>query len=243
MKKLLLSIAALTLGIAAQAQTTHILDINGLYDEFVNGTYTPVSTSGTKYEMGTESIEKGIFKIVSNEKRTVRLDLYDSKKPESSVDYGDYVAKTRIEPNGASNSTGGRQIYVNPTKNGTLTIGASGAADRTFFVIPVEEEGYACVDATKSSYVGDKAVLTHTFTSEDAKNATYTADLKAGQMYVITQSGGLYYQYFKFTEDSNSTEIESVEGDRESEVIKTIENGKIIIIKGGVKYDITGRKI
>ena len=43
--------------------------------------------------------------------------------------------------------------------------------------------------------------------------------------------------------DTTPTAIESINADNAQKVIKTIENGKVVIIRNGVRYDITGRRL
>lgn len=39
------------------------------------------------------------------------------------------------------------------------------------------------------------------------------------------------------------TAVKNINADKREKAIKTIEDGKVVIIRDGVKYDITGRKL
>ena len=63
----------------------------------------------------------------------------------------------------------------------------------------------------------------------------------------------LYYEFFitQFYDDvtitiqtvSTPTAIEGIDAPAAQKAVKTIENGKIVIIKNGEKFDLSGRKV
>lgn len=241
MKKIftLLAVALIGGSMSVDAQGTYILDINQIYTDAVAATgqcSNATQNSGTKYHLNETTYVQDIFTVVSKSNRTYRIDLVDPKDATKTYDYGDYTASARLEPNGASNSTGGRQMFVNVTNPGTLTIGAwSGTANRSCFVLPAE-------NTTDYIDVEGQTPLV-TFTGDEENDATYTIHLDAG-LYCITQDAGIYYGYVKFTEDGGSsgiTNIETEEADPNAPVYnlagqRVDKNTKGILIQNGKKF-------
>jgi len=228
--------------------TTYILDLNSIYDKAKAGTDGAALNSGSKYNMNDYSPVQDIFTIVSKSGRTYRIDLYNPDKPEETADYKDYVASTRLEPNGTSNSTGGRQMFVEVAKKGKLYIGAWGNADRSFMVVPAKDKTtyYNVSDKTKTdSYIAEEnRKLTHKFSADDAKTAVYDVELEPG-LYCITQDAGIYFAYVKFVEGGSSTGINNVKLVKPVIITDAIynlagqrvnENYKGIVIKNGKKF-------
>ena len=181
---------------------THILNINDIYAAAQAKTApceNATVNSGTKYDLNEATIEMDIFTIVSKSNRTYRIDA------STNVDYGDYESWSRLEPNGASNSTGGRQMFVDvPEGGGVLYIGAHGNAGRALYVTKA---------ADKTSFVNltnvaeADVMLTHAFVDGETSPADYNVykvQLEAG-LYCITQKEGIYFTYVKFVEGETYT--------------------------------------
>ena len=212
MKKLFTLVAVALMAVGASAQQTYILDFNKIYDEASNATgqcTNATLSSGSKYLLNETTYTQDIFTVVSKADRTYRIDLFNPDKTEEVGEYGDYTAKARLEPNGASNSTGGRQMFVEVTNAGTLTIGAwTGTTGRTLYVLPAEDK----VSQVKPDAV--TPLLSVALDAEAEKTALYTVDLEPG-LYCISQDAGIYFAYVKFVE-GGSTGINSVNVEKEN---------------------------
>lgn len=221
---------------------TYILNINKMYDDAVAGTEPYSLSSGTKYLMnGQTYTQDGVFTVVSNKDRTYRLDLWglDEASQPMTCNYGDYEAKARLEPNGASNSTGGRQMFVKVGKKGILTVGAwsTAAEARSFYVLPAENTtSYIKVDDVLAS-----SLLTQDLTAEMAKDATYSVTLEPG-LYCITQKAGIYYGYVKFAEGDSATAISNVTTTAPAGMMFTIDGRRISAPVKGQLYILNGKK-
>lgn len=214
----LIGAAALMAAVGAQAQTqTYILDINKIYADCkaqVDAETGPASDDSkdtkAKLLLNEQTITQGIFTVVSKKDRTYRVDLYNPDKTTEDCDYDDYTAETRLEPNGASNKTGGRQMFVDVAYKGVLYLGVHGAyaADktRTVFVSKANDK------ETYVPYENGTHLWQHTFAAEDEKTTVYEIGLEPGT-YVISQDQGVNYYYVKFTEgaEEEPTSIESAE--------------------------------
>lgn len=232
MKKLFTLIAVAAMAISANAQDkTYILDLNTIYDNAKAGTGGATLASKAKYNMNDYSPVQDIFTIVSKSGRTYRIDLYNPDKTEEKADYTDYVASTRLEPNGTSNSTGGRQMFVDVAKKGKLYIGAWGSEDRSFMVVPATDKTsyYNVSEDKKSSYIPEAdRKLTHKFTDTDSKTAVYEVELEPG-IYCITQDAGIYFAYVKFVEGGTTG-------------INNVKLVKPVIITDAI-YNLAGQKV
>lgn len=196
MKKLFTLVAIALLGgaVSVNAQKTYILDINQIYSEASSATgqcTNATLSGGTKYLLNETTYTQDIFTVVSKEARTYRIDLVGDE----DIDYGDYKAHARLEPNGASNKTGGRQMFIDVANAGTLTLGTWGDAGRSCFVLPA-------IDKTSQVDIDGQTPLI-TFTGDEEDGATYTINLEPG-LYCITQDQGIYYAYVKFVENTGA---------------------------------------
>ena len=236
MKKIFTLIAVAAMALSANAQDkTYILDLNAIYEKAKAGEGGATLSSGTKYLFNDYSPVQDIFTLVSKSNRTYRIDLFNPDKTDEVGDYGDYTATTRLEPNGSSNSTGGRQMFVEVANKGTLSIGSWGSAGRKLAVMPA-------TDKTSFVTIDDAtAKLTHVFAAEDAKTAVYQVELEPG-LYCITQDQGIYYAYVKFAE-GQSAGIEAVKNVKANADAATynlagqkVDNSfKGVVIKNGQK--------
>lgn len=199
MKKLFTLVAVALMAIGANAQETYILDINQIYQDASTATGScPNATQSddTKYLLNDATITQDVFTVVSKSNRTFRTDLVGDE----DINYGDYIAHARLEPNGASNSTGGRQIFLETQKSGTLYIGAwTGTTGRGLYVLPAEDtSSFVDTEGTQET-----ALLYQALDEEAETGAVYTVKLQPG-IYCITQDAGIYYAYIKFVEDTGA---------------------------------------
>ncbi|MGN1376478.1 MAG: hypothetical protein ACI4V5_07975 [Prevotella sp.] len=243
MKKLFTLVFMAVMAISVKAQT-YILDVNKMYDDAVNktGMLSNASLSaGSKYLLNDATYIQDIFTVVSKSNRTYRIDLYNPDATDETYDYGDYVAKTRLEPNGASNSTGGRQMFVEVTEKGALYIGAwTGTTGRKLVVCPAND---------KTSYI-NVANITNPILSEaliegsETKTKVYEMNLEPG-LYCITQDASIYFAYVKFVVGAVASGINgvTVNGVENSDAPvynlsgQRVSNGaKGLLIQNGKKY-------
>lgn len=206
MKKIFTLCAIALMAMGVQAQTTYTLDINQIYADASAATGScPNATlsGGTKYLLNEATIEQDVFTVVSKSDRTFRIDVIQTDEDSNikPVTYSeDYTGSYRLEPNGSSNKTGGRQIFLEANGAGKLTIGAWGNAGRKLAVMPATDKTsyYAVVDAD--------AVFVHAFTAEETKATVedepqmFIVDIPAKGIYCITQDAGIYYGYVSFTQ-------------------------------------------
>ena len=180
---------------------THILNINDIYAAAQAKTApcenaTLDKNSTTKYLLNDATIEMDILTVVSKSNRTYRIDA------STDVDYGDYESWSRLEPNGTSNSTGGRQMFIDvPEGGGVLYIGSHGSVGRTLYVTKAADKT-SFVDVSNAD-----VMLKHAFVAGEDKAAdfnVYKVQLAAG-LYCITQDNGIYFTYLKFVEGETYT--------------------------------------
>jgi len=181
---------------------THILNINDIYAAAKAKTSpceNATANSETKYLLNDATIEMDIFTVVSKSDRTYRIDA------STDVDYGDYDSWSRLEPNGTSNKTGGRQMFIDvPEGGGVLYIGAHGAAGRALYVTKAADKT-SFVDLSKVAEAD--VMLKHAFVAGETSPADYNVykvQLAAG-LYCITQDNGIYFTYVKFVEGETYT--------------------------------------
>ncbi len=181
---------------------THILNINDIYAAAKAKTApceNATANSETKYLLNDATIEMDIFTVVSKSDRTYRIDA------STDVDYGDYDSWSRLEPNGTSNKTGGRQMFIDvPEGGGVLYIGAHGAAGRALYVTKAADKT-SFVDLSKVAEAD--VMLKHAFVAGETSPADYNVykvQLAAG-LYCITQDNGIYFTYLKFVEGETYT--------------------------------------
>lgn len=244
MKKIFTLIAMAFMALSAGAQT-YILDINKMYDDAKSATgmlANATLSSGSKYLLNDATYTQDIFTVVSKADRTYRIDLYNTEDATASCDYGDYTAKARLEPNGTSNKTGGRQMFVDVAKAGALYIGAwTGTTGRKLIVASAKD---------KESFVDVAAVsplLSEALQADKTEmQKVYAVNLEPG-LYCITQDAGIYFAYVKFVVGADASGIDNITvtaenadapvynlaGQRVSKDTKgiLIQNGKKFVVK------------
>ena len=196
------------MGIAANAQDkTYILDINKIYTDakaFADGDGTeegkntdkdkgPTLQSGTKYDLNAWTVTQDIFTVVSKNGRTYRVDLANGEG--ATYDYGDYTATYRLEPNGASNKTGGRQMFVEVANKGVLYVGAWGNDGRNVAITKAKDKT-TFIDLAS---IDDADVIKKVNCGTLTAGVAFKVALDAG-LYCVTQDAGIYYGYLKFVE-------------------------------------------
>lgn len=206
MKKIFTLIAAVAMAASVSAQTTYTLDINKIYGDASNATGScPNATlsGGTKYLLNDATIEQDVFTVVSKADRTFRIDVIqtDEESNIKPVEYSaDYTGSYRLEPNGASNKTGGRQIFLEAKGAGKLFVGAWGNAGRKLAVMEASDKTsyYAVSDAD--------ALYVHAFSADETKATANDAaqvfeiEIPSKGIYCITQDAGIYFGYISFTQ-------------------------------------------
>lgn len=204
MKKIFTLIASALLTVGAQAQT-YTLDLNKVYNDAVAKTGScsnATQDSGTKYLLNDATVEQDVFTLVSKSDRTYRVDVIQTDESGNivPVEYAsDYTASYRLEPNGASNKTGGRQMFLEAAGSGKLYLGTWGSADRNVYVIKATDKTsyYNVANATSTVYK-------HTFTAEETKVLAgetpqiLEVDIPEAGIYCITQDKGIYYGFVRF---------------------------------------------
>ena len=208
MKKIFTLISLFVLALSAQADgETYTLDLNKVYQDAVNQTgdcANATLNSGTKYLLNDATVKQDPFTIVSKSNRTYRIDVIqtDAESQIVPVKYSDtYSGSYRLEPNGASNNTGGRQTFLEAEGAGKLTIGAWGSEGRTFAVIKATDKTsyYNVANATDDDYK-------HAFTKDETKPVVndvaqvFEIDIPKAGIYCITQDAGIYFGYMSFTQ-------------------------------------------
>ena len=209
MKKFITLIAAALMAVGANAQiASYTLDFNKIYQDAVDAIgdcANATLNSGTKYLLNDATITQDVFTVVSKKDRTYRMDVIqtDEDKNILPVKYDDnYTVNYRLEPNGASNTTGGRQMFLEAAGPGTLYIGAwSGTAGRKMFVVSASDKENYCNPAD--------AEYTHEFTSDEAKATDadgnpiiFEVEIPSAGIYCITQDAGIYFAYVRFDQTS-----------------------------------------
>ncbi|MBO4827637.1 MAG: hypothetical protein J5506_10495 [Prevotella sp.] len=212
MKKIFTLIAAALMAVSVNAQiASYTLDLNKIYEDAVEAKgdcANATLNSGTKYLLNDATITQDVFTLVSKKDRTYRMDVIqtDEDKNIVPVQYDEnYSASYRLEPNGASNSTGGRQMFLEAAGPGTLYIGAwSGTSGRKLFVMAAsDKESYNNVANVSSSdfvhaFTADEAKAT----DADGKPLIFEIEIKSAGIYCITQDAGIYFGYVRFDQTS-----------------------------------------
>lgn len=245
MKKIFTLVFIAVMAISVKAQT-YILDINKMYEDAksASGMLSNAALnagSESKYLLNDATYTQDIFTVVSKLAKTYRIDLYNPDNTEESCNYGDYVAKARLEPNGPSNSTGGRQMFIDVAEKGALYIGAwTGTTGRKLVV---------CSATDKTSYI-NVANVTNPILSvaleagAEFKKNVYEANLEPGT-YCITQDAGIYFAYVKFVVGAVASGINGVTVDGVENTNAPVYNlagqrvskdAKGLLIHNGKKY-------
>lgn len=200
MKKQLLLAMAFVAGVFTANAQTHQFDIEKLYqtcwDEINSGEGPATKNSDTKALVNADRTE-GIFTLVSPSNRTFRVDADD-------VTWADETVTTsRLETNGASNTTNGRKIYIDCPKAGTLYVGAYTGTDGRGYTVEKED---GTVLYTESLLTADKGKI-------------YEYPITEAGRIVLNPNAGYYYGILRFVEEGGSTGITSA--DAEKQVVAT----------------------
>ena len=212
MKKIFTLIAAAMMAVGANAQiASYTLDLNKIYEDAAEAKgdcANATLSGGTKYLLNDATIVRDVFTLVSKKDRTYRMDVIqtDEDKNIVPVKYDDnYTASYRLEPNGASNSTGGRQMFLEAGGPGKLYIGAwSGTAGRKMIVMSAtDKESYNNVaNVSSTDFVHAFTADESKATDEDGNPHIFEIEIKSAGLYCITQDAGIYFAYVRYDQTS-----------------------------------------
>ena len=177
----------------------------------------------------------GIFTLVSPSNRTFRVDVDDVTWEDETV------TTSRLETNGASNTTNGRKIYIDCPKDGILYIGAYTGTDGRGYTIEKED---GTVLFTESLLKADKGKI-------------FQYPIASAGKIVINPNAGYYYGIVKYVVENGSstgisssvssatvvsTEYFNVVGVKQNEPVKglnivkkTMDDGTVVVEKEYIK--------
>ncbi|HRZ97820.1 MAG TPA: T9SS type A sorting domain-containing protein [Paludibacter sp.] len=192
MKKLLLIVAVISVTFFTNAQT-HLLTFESMYNTIITGiaASTEVATYvtvGAPKILLNQDRTSGIFTIVSPSTRTARMDSCNATFVGHS-----HNARIRLEPNGASNATNGRKIYIECPAPGTLTVGCW---------TTTAARGYTVENGTGTVLYSTNASMTAVTATTDLPVHVYNI-VTAGRV-VLNPNAGFYYGFVQFVENTNS---------------------------------------
>lgn len=236
MKKQLLLAMAFVAGVFTANAQTYQLDIEGLYQTCLTEATTggPATVDGTKALVNADRTD-GIFTLVSPSNRTFRVDVDDVTWEDETV------TTSRLETNGASNTTNGRKIYIDCPQDGILYIGAYTGTDGRGYTIEKE----------------DGTVLFTESLVKDDKGKIFQYPIASAGKIVINPNAGYYYGIVKYVVENGSstgisssvssatvvsTEYFNVVGVKQNEpakglniVKKTMDDGTVVVEKEYIK--------
>lgn len=231
MKRYFTALLALAMGVCASAQIT-IKFSEAAAKGTLDG-YT-FESDGMKLTV-TDSNTDAAKKKVSVESNSCRFG-----EPGSSDSYS-----FRLKTGGKSDSKNNLNLYV--PEDGTLYIAVRTATanDETRTIV-LTQNGSEIYNAV----VKDTDAKVETYTKEDNSEGTRNifpyvkCNVKKGNISITYPINALNFYAFVL-ESSVSTPIQTINADAipAGKSIKTIENGKLVIIRDGVKYDVNGRKM
>ncbi|MDR0232821.1 MAG: hypothetical protein LBI82_11975 [Dysgonamonadaceae bacterium] len=201
MKKFLLSVAVLaTTILSANAAVEHFLNVPLIYQDVIDGVITqvagPTGTPPTKYEF-TNNVTQGIFTVWSPDSRRMRIDVQSPAVPWSN---GTESSTHRLEPNGSSNSSNGRKIYINCPTAGTLTVGAwATTAGRGYTLESAGVIGGGTTGTLDATYAANLPLLPSSpYAGEEMTPQTF--EISEKMIVVLNPDAGIYYGFIKFVE-------------------------------------------
>lgn len=185
-RTLLLSTFALMSVFALDAQT-HLLTFENLYQQIITGidagtdvaTYVTV---GAPKILLNQDRTVGIFTLVSPSTRTLRMDSCNATFAGHS-----HNARIRLEPNGASNTTNGRKIYIDCPAAGLLTVGCW---------TTTAARGYTVEDATGT--VISNANASMSAVTETLNLPLHNYNITTAGRVVLNPNAGFYYGFVQF---------------------------------------------
>ena len=187
---LLLAVAFLTIGVNAQK---HLLTFESMYNTIITGiaSGTEVATyvtAGAPKILLNQDRTFDIFTIVSPSTRTARMDSCNA----TFVGHN-HNARIRLEPNGASNTTNGRKIYIDCPASGKLTVGCWTAT---------AARGYTVENATGTVLFNTNASMPAVETTLNLPIHEYNI-ATAGRV-VLNPNAGFYYGFIQFETSTNA---------------------------------------
>ncbi|MCQ2203142.1 MAG: hypothetical protein MJZ15_01745 [Bacteroidales bacterium] len=257
MKKFILSLAALAFaGIAANAQdaTDEYFDIaNNPLDNVTSE--KPVEKNSVKnfYKSTETSLSFSMYALYQKSEKNADVDAeglgwisYETKGSSSAVTWeaiddfagSEYYfgeSSSTVEPRVATCKASGDNKEYTMQVTGIAKVGALVNSKSTSITMYL------------SVYEGKKLVKTAS-SNANKFEAIYVGGLDKSKVYTIklynddsAKSGNSHIAEVIFYNENNSTPVEDIEAENASKVVKTIENGQIIIIKNGVKYNVLGQ--
>ncbi len=151
----------------------------------------------------------------------------------------------RLKTGGKSDSKNNLKLHV--PEDGTLYIAVrSGSSDDVSRTVILTQDNVELFNAV----VKDADAKVETYYKDNGDEATRNifpyikCDVKEGDVYITYPVNSVNFYAFVL-ESSVSTPIQTINADAipAGKSIKTIENGKLVIIRDGVKYDVNGRKM
>ena len=202
MKKTLLFATFIVASIALNAQT-YLLTFEALYSQLktgkANGTETSATYDGTSTTKLLLNADRtiGIFTLVSPSTRTFRI---DTCIVDVSFNGHSHVAKARLEPNGASNTTNGRKIYIECPAAGKLTVGAwTATAGR----------GYTVENSSGVLYSTNSAMTAVTSTTN---LPIHEYVISSPGTIILNPNAGFYYGFVQFDVTTSVSSVLSNSG-------------------------------
>lgn len=226
-KTLLLSAITIMSTFALNAQN-HLLTFENLYQQIITGiaagtdpaTYVTV---GAPKILLNQDRTVGIFTLVSPSTRTFRMDSCNATFVGHS-----HNARIRLEPNGASNTTNGRKIYIDCPAAGTLTVGCW---------TTTAARGYTVEDATGT--VISNANASMSAVTETLNLPLHVYNITTAGRIVLNPNAGFYYGFVEFV--VGGTSVKNVLADK-----GITYNGSLISNSNELEvevYNILGKKL
>ena len=191
-KTLLIIVIALTTAFTSNAQT-YLLTFENLYQEIITGiaAATEVATYvtvGAPKILVNKDRTVGIFTLVSPSTRTFRMDSCNA-----TFVGGYHNARIRLEPNGASNTTNGRKIYIACPAPGKLTVGCW---------TTTAARGYTLEDASGAVLSSANASMSAVTVTLDLPVHEY--NIATAGTYALNPNAGFYYGFVQFVVGNQS---------------------------------------
>lgn len=236
MKKFLLTFAALAFGFAAQAQSTIYFTETIAKGELNNKEFT-----SSDEVLSITVIDNGVSDGKPNPKMEVDANSQYFDSPDGTFANA-LNLKYRLKTGGKSDSK--HLFNCNVTKKGTLYIYArsasSSATDRNIIVTQNE------VKALDVIVKDENSILSTDLEGDSPKTifTSYSAKLEAGDFTITFPVNSINFYGFKFVADSEETTptaVSNISAEKSAKVFKTVENGQMIIVKNGVKYNVLGQ--
>lgn len=240
MKKFLLTFAALAFGFAAQAQDNVVYDFSGLkatdFQITENGSAEMTTYKMDSYEGPAINFKNVKIESVDGEGNTVTVDQeMEVKIKDIIINYKNSSKKDNCV------KTGENYIQFD-SKNFILTI--PNVPANSYVNLFVSAKG-----STNAVFDGDFSKTTNTSgKSEEVSKQSSVDDYivvsfiakENGDVKIKETAGG--FRISKIVVSSTvATAVSNISAEKSAKVFKTVENGQMIIVKNGVKYNVLGQ--